>query len=58
MDRISILSSRVQDGVCDCCNGEDETDLACDDRCATIRMEHDKQEKMYVWSTSEAAFCG
>ena len=32
-----VAASRVDDGVCDCCDGSDERDGACADRCTEMR---------------------
>ena len=32
-----VAASRVDDGVCDCCDGSDERDGACTDRCTEMR---------------------
>jgi hypothetical protein len=32
-----IVASRVDDGVCDCCDGSDEAPGACADRCGEVR---------------------
>lgn len=49
-DRKEIGSSRVSDGICDCCNGEDELNNSnlkspCPDQCAEFKA---KQEKLYL----------
>ena len=31
-----IHLSRIDDGICDCCNGVDETQVQCEDRCSSI----------------------
>ena len=31
-----IHLSRLDDGICDCCNGVDETHVQCEDRCSSI----------------------
>jgi hypothetical protein len=32
-----VRSSVVNDGICDCCDGSDESDGFCDWRCSALR---------------------
>ena len=42
-----IFTSRVDDGICDCCDGEDEMDIICPNNCKAlaIQMLQTKKEK-------------
>ena len=42
--------SRIDDGVCDCCDGRDETILECENRCTSI-LENQQEQKRRLTET-------
>lgn len=43
---VQLASSKVHDGICDCCDGADELHGTCEDNCAEIlAAEREKQQK-------------